>query len=66
MNEVGLADKYGETNWIKLEKIVLDMVRGDQFLYIPYKFDYKVGSWLLQCFSRDFSIPYLWRISYII
>ena len=65
-NKVGSVDKNRENDWIKLEKIVLGIVRGDQFLYIPYKFDYKVGSWLLQCFSCDFSIPYPWRISYVI
>ena len=28
----------------KLQKIVLGVVRGDQFLYIAFKFDYKFGS----------------------
>ena len=27
-----------------LKKIVLDTVRGDQLLYIPFRFDYKFSS----------------------
>jgi len=56
-NKVSPIDRNRETGSIELEKVILGMVRGDQFLYIHFKFDYRVGSWLLQCFSCDFSIP---------
>ena len=56
-DRVGLNDKNRKIDWFKLKKIVLGTVRGDQFLYISLKFDYKFGSWLLQCFSLDFLIP---------
>ena len=42
----------------KLKKIVLGTVRGGQFLNISLKFDYKYNSWLLQCFSLSFLIPF--------
>ena len=38
-------------NKFEQKKIVIDAVRGDQFLYITLKFDYKYSSGLLQCFS---------------
>ena len=44
-----------ENRLIFLEKIVISTIRGVEFLYISHKFDYKVGSWLLQCFSHGFS-----------
>ena len=43
-NNVGSIDKNRDTDWIKLEKIILGIVRGDQFLYIPCEFGYRVGS----------------------
>ena len=52
--KVDLDDKWMKLNGFMLKKIVLGTVRGDQFLYISFKFDYKVTSWLLQCFSLDF------------
>ena len=56
-NKVGSNDKNRKIDWFKLKKIVLCTVQGDQFLYISHKFDYKFGSWLLKCFSLNFSIP---------
>ena len=38
------------------KKIVIDKVRGETFLYITLKFNYKFDSQLLQCFSLDFPI----------
>ena len=43
-NKVGSLDKNKYMDWIKLEKIVLSTVWGNQFLYIPYEFGYRVGS----------------------
>ena len=43
-NKVGSIDKNRETDSIKLENITPGTVRGDQFLYTPYKFGYRVGS----------------------
>ena len=57
-NKVNSIDKNKKVDWINPKKIVSDRVRGSQFLYISYKFDYKVGSWLLQYFSLDFSDPH--------
>ena len=57
--KVDLDDKWMKLNGFMLKKIVLGTVRGDQFLYISFKFDYKVTSWLLQCFSLDFRSPIL-------
>ena len=57
-NKVGSNDKNRKIDWFKLKKIVFGTVRGDQFLYISHKFDYKFGSWLLQCFFLDFSISF--------
>ena len=37
-------DKQMKIDWFILNKIVLDIVRGDQFLYISLKFDYKFNS----------------------
>ena len=52
-------DKWMKLDRFMLTKIILGTVRGDQFLYISFKFDYKVSSWLLQCFSLDFRSPIL-------
>ena len=40
-------------DWFYLKKIVIDIVRGDQFLYISLEFDYKHSSC---CYSIFFSI----------
>ena len=37
-------DKRMKIDKFKLKKIVLGVVRGDQFLYISLKFDYKFSS----------------------
>ena len=55
-DKVGSNDKNRKIDWFKLNKIILGIVRGDQFLYISHKFDYKFDSWLLQCFSLDFDL----------
>ena len=47
-------DKWMKLDRFMLKKIILGTVWGDQFLYISFKFDYKVSFWLLQCFSLDF------------
>ena len=52
-------DKRMKLDRFVVKKIVLGTVRGDQFLYISFKFDYKVSSRLLQCFSLDFWSPIL-------
>ena len=36
-----LDDKKMKLDWYNLKKIILDIVRGDQFLCISLKFDYK-------------------------
>ena len=69
-----LDDKYNrfrrqkkrKINWFKLKKIILGTVRGDLFLYISFKCDYKVNSWWLQCFSLNFRSLLFSRVSYII
>ena len=45
-------------DWLNLKKIIIDTVRGGQFLYITLKFDYKFNFGLLQYFSLNFSIIY--------
>ena len=40
-NKVDSDDKKRKIDWFKLEEIILDTVREDQFLYISLKFDYK-------------------------
>ena len=37
-------DKQMKIDWFILNKIVFGIVRGDQFLYISLKFDYKFNS----------------------
>ena len=57
-NKVNSIDKNRKVDWINPKKIVISRVWGSQFLYISCKFDYKVGTWLLQYFSLDFSDPH--------
>ena len=42
--KVDLDDKRMKIDKFKLTKIVLSTVRGDQFLYISLKLDYKFSS----------------------
>ena len=42
--KVDLDDKEMKIDWFILNKIVLDTVRGDQFLYISLKFYYRFNS----------------------
>ena len=43
-SKVDSDDKKVKIDWFNLKKIVLGTVRGDQFLYISLKFDYKFNS----------------------
>ena len=65
-NRVDSDYKKKKIDWFKLKEIVLGAVRGDQFLYISLKFDYKYNFWLPQCFSLSFSIPLSQSISSIL
>ena len=56
-NKADANDKNRKMDWFQLKRTVLGTVRGDQFLYISNKFDYKSVFWLLQCFSLDFFSP---------
>ena len=47
-------DKRMKLDRFVVKKIILGIIRGDQFLYISFRFDYKVSFKLLQCFSLDF------------
>ena len=42
-----------KVDWFYLKKIVLDTVRGDQFMYIILEVDYKYSSY---CYSISFLI----------
>ena len=56
--KVDWNDKIIKTYGFMLKKNVLGNIRGAQLLYIALRFDYKTGSWLLQYFPFDFSIPF--------
>ena len=49
--KVYLDDKKMKLDKFMVKKIVIGTIKGDQFLYLSFKFDYKVSSRLLQCFS---------------
>ena len=55
-NKVDSNDMNSKVGGFQLKKVVLEQVRGDQFLYIFLKYDYTIISWLLQCFSLNFSL----------
>ena len=42
--KMDLDDKRMKIDKFKLKKIIIGIVRGDQFLYISLKFDYKYNS----------------------
>ena len=42
--KMDLDDKRMKIDKFKLKKIIIGIVRGDQFLYISLKFDYKFSS----------------------
>ena len=44
ITKVDLNHKRLKIDRFILKKIVLGIVRGDQFFYIPFRFDYKVSS----------------------
>ena len=52
-------DKKMKLDRFVVKKIVIGTIRGDQFLYLSFRFDYKVSSRLQQCFSLRFPIPIL-------
>ena len=43
-NKMDSNDKNKKIDWFELKKIIISTIRGDQFLYISHKFDYKFGS----------------------
>ena len=49
-------DKKMKLDRFVVKKIVFNTVRGYQFLYLSFRFDYKVSSRFLQCFFFSFSI----------
>ena len=55
--KVDSDDKKMKLDKFVVKKIVLNTIRGDQFLYLSFRFDYKVSSRLLQCFSLSFLDP---------
>ena len=57
--KVDSDDKKMKLDSFVVKKIVIGTVQGDQFLYLSFRFDYKVSSRLLQCFSLCFPIPFL-------
>ena len=63
---VDLDDKTMKLDRFVVKKIVLGTVRGDQFLYLSSRFDYKVSFRFLQCFSLRFLIPFPWWVPSII
>ena len=62
-SKMDLDNKKRKIDWFELKKIILGKVWENQFIYINIyiylslflKFDYKFSSWLLQCFSLNFS-----------
>ena len=56
--KVDWNDKRMKTDGFVLKKNVLGNIRGAQLLYIVLRFDYKIGSWLLQYFPLVFLIPF--------
>jgi len=43
-NKMDSSDKNRKVDEFQLKKIVIKQVRGDQFLYIYLKYDYKIIS----------------------
>ena len=41
---IDLDDNKVKVDWFYLRKIILDLVRGDQFLYILFEVGYKYSS----------------------
>ena len=56
--KVDLDDKELKLDKFMVKKIVLSTTQGDQFLYLSFRFDYKVNSRLLWCFSLPFRSPF--------
>ena len=58
--KVDSDDKMMKLYKFVVKKIIIGIIRGDQFLYLSFRFDYKVSSRLLQCSSLHFPIPFPW------
>ena len=43
-NKVDSDDKKMKIDKFNLKRIIFDIIRGDQYLYISLKFDYKFNS----------------------
>ena len=52
--KVDSNDKRMKIDRIMLKKIVIGKVRGDLFLYISFRFDYRVSSYCYMFFSQFF------------
>ena len=65
-NKVGSNDKNRKIDWFNPKKIVISIVWGDLFLYIPTKFDYKflflITTTFLFLFLDPFFQGLLWFI----
>ena len=55
--KVDSDDKKMKLYKFVVKKIIIGIIRGDQFLYLSFRFDYKVSSKSLQCYSLHFPIP---------
>ena len=59
-------DNKAKIDWIYLRKIILDLIQGDQFLYIllevgyNYSFNYYSTSFLIYTTSPLSSLPSTW------
>ena len=58
--KVDSDDKKMKLYKFVVKKIIIGIIRGDQFLYLSFRFDYKVSSRLFQCSSLPFPIPFPW------
>ena len=45
--KIDLNDKKTKLDKFVVKKIIIGIIRGDQFLYLSFRFDYKVSSRLL-------------------
>ena len=64
--KVNWNDKRMKIDEFMLKKNVLGRIQGAQLFYIALRFDYKIGSWLLQYFPLNFSILFPWWVPSII
>ena len=59
-------DKKIRLEKFMVKKIVIGIIQGNQFLYLSFRFDYKVSSRFLQCLSLCFPISFSWWVPFII